>query len=97
MKRLIIITLSVIALLGAINFTVVYARTDAPLPSGNRTYVLREHDGVVACYEEQADEPFLITDVKVIDLPPKDRSMLADGVVVVGSRALSRALEDYRP
>lgn len=96
MKRLIIITLSIIALSSAINLTVVSARTDAEVPSGNRTYILRDYNGKVACFEEQADAPFLITDVEVLNLPPTDRKMLAAGVEVIGSRALSRALEDYR-
>ena len=96
MKKLILVTLSVIALCTAINCTVVSAKSDASTFSANRTYILKDYNGMVSCFEENADEPFLFFFVKVRYLPPKDRSMLAQGIKIIGSRALSRALEDYR-
>lgn len=61
----------------------------------NRTYIFRDEGGYVACCEQGEDEPFLITNVRVTDLTPKDRQMLSQGVSVRGARAMSRALEDY--
>ena len=96
MKKMILTTLSIIALCTVINYTAVSAKSEPPILSANRTYILREYNGVIACFEENVDEPFLITEVIVRYLPPKDRSMLKSGIKIIGSRALSRALEDYR-
>ncbi len=96
MKKLIIITLSVLALCSAVNYTVVSASTDIPTLTAGRTYILREYNGRIACFEENALKPFIITEVRVSDLPPADRTMLADGIRVTGAKQLSRALEDYR-
>lgn len=101
MKKLIIATLSILIVCTAINFAVITANSydnesESEETTGNRTYIIKEYNGMVACFEEESDEPFLITETKVIDLPPIDRKMLADGVEVVGAKAFSRVLEDYR-
>lgn len=96
MKKLVIATISVLAVCFAVNFAVLNARSDDTPQTGSRTYIIKEYDGKVACFELNSDVPFLITEIEVINLPPVDRKMLKGGVEVVGSRAMSRALEDYR-
>ena len=96
MKKLIFASLAIISLCAVINCSIVSAKTEPMSIPANRTYILREYNGVIACFEENTSKPFLITEVIVRYLPPKDRSMLKSGITVVGSRALSRALEDYR-
>lgn len=97
MKRLIIITLSIIIICAAINVIVANAKTyEDDVQTGNRTYIIKEYNGMVAGFEENSEEPFLVTEIEVKNLPPTDRKMLAGGVEVVGAKAFSRALEDYR-
>lgn len=96
MKKLIIITLSIISVCIAVNFAVLTAKSDEQPPTGNRTYIIKNYEGKVACFEEDSSSPFMITEIYVINLPPLDRQMLETGIEVVGAKKLSRALEDYR-
>ena len=97
MKKLIIITLSIISLCMVINFAVLTAKSDEHQPlNANRTYIIKNYEGKVACFEEDSTSPFIITEIYVINLPPLDREMLEDGIEVVGAKKLSRVLEDYR-
>lgn len=99
MKKIIIATAAIILVCFAINFAVLNAKsenTEASVQTGMKTYIIKEYEGKVACFETYSEKPFLVTEVEVINLPPIDRKMLHGGVEVVGSRALSRALEDYR-
>ena len=95
MKRLIIITLAVLSVNFAVNKAIAKAETQETL-SANSIYIIKEYNGKVACFEKETDSPFIVTDIKVIDLPPLDRKMLSSGVEVNGSREMSRALEDYK-
>ena len=96
MKRLIITTISVILICTAVNFAVINANSfDDDISDGNRTYIIKEYHGRVACFETDSSEPFIITERFVKDLPPTDRKMLSKGVEVVGAKKLSRAIEDY--
>lgn len=96
MKKLIIATLSIVLVCIAVNFAVITAKSENTPQTGNRTYIIKNYDGKVACFEEDSESPFLITDVQIITLPPLDREMLEGGVEVIGARAMSRALEDYK-
>ena len=97
MKKLIIITLSIITLCIAVNFAVLTAKSDEHQAlNANRTYIIKNYEGKVACFEEDSTSPFIITEIYVINLPPLDRQMLEDGIEVVGAKNLSRVLEDYR-
>ena len=97
MKKLIIITLSIISLCIAVNFAVLTAKSDERQPlNANRTYIMKNYEGKIACFEEDSTSPFMITEVYVINLPPLDRAMLEDGIEIVGAKNLSRVLEDYR-
>ena len=97
MKKLLIITLSIISVCMIINFTILTAKSDEHQPiNANRTYIIKNYEGKVACFEKDNTSPFIITDVYVINLPPLDREMLENGIETVGSRNLSRILEDYR-
>lgn len=97
MKKLLIITLSIISVCMIINFAILTAKSDEHQPlNANRTYIIKNYEGKVACFEKDSTSPFIITDVYVINLPPLDREMLENGIETVGSRNLSRILEDYR-
>ena len=96
MKKLIIITLSIVVACIIINITVLTARSaDEPL-NANRIYIVKDYEGKVCCFEKSSNSPFIVTETKVIELPPKDRKMLENGIEVSGARKLSRVLEDYR-
>lgn len=96
MKKLILVTLSIILVCVGVNLAVINAKSYDEIPStGNRTYIIKEYYGRVACFEVDSTEPFIITERFVRDLPPIDRKMLLNGVEVVGAKSLSRALEDY--
>ena len=96
MKKLVITTISIILVCVGINLAVINAKSyDEEPVTGNRTYVIREYFGKVACFERDSAEPFIVTERMVKDLPPTDRKMLSNGVEVVGAKSLSRALEDY--
>lgn len=97
MKKLITATLCILAACAAINIAVIGAASyGGEEPSYNRTYIIKEYEGKVACFEENSEKPFLVTETLVKNLPPVDRKMLRGGVEVVGAKSLSRALEDYR-
>ncbi len=96
MKKLIIITLSIISICLIINLAVLSAKSDEEPINLNRTYIIKNYEGKVACFEEDSSSPFMITETYVINLPPLDRKMLETGIKVTGARKLSRALEDYR-
>lgn len=66
-----------------------------PMSDCKETYILRDYEGYVACFDEGADEPFLVTGTRVSDLRPLDGIMLQGGVEFHGAQAVSRALEDY--
>lgn len=96
MKKLIIITISVIVACIIINITVLTVRSaDEPL-NVNRIYIVKNYEGKVCCFEKNSNSPFIVTETKVLELPPKDRRMLEEGIEISGARKLSRVLEDYR-
>lgn len=68
------------------------------LPAGamGQYYMLREVDGRIGVfYPADAEEPSMITDISVRDLPMGDRLELAAGVSVSDYGAVTRLLEDY--
>ena len=68
------------------------------LPAGSvgPGYALREVDGRIGVFSPaDAEEPSLITGIRVEDLPLGDRLELAAGVTVSDRGALARLLEDY--
>lgn len=101
MKKLILATFGILSVCAAINVAMISAKSydgsdDSSQIVGNRTYIVKEYEGKVACFEETADQPFIVTETYVRNLPPNDRKMLSSGFEVVGSRTLSRVLEDYK-
>ena len=95
MKKLLLAAAVIAALCLAAYTLTGRAERELPAADYSRTYIFRELDGVVACYEQGEEKPFLVTSVEVKNLTPKDRVLLAAGVDVHGARAMSRALEDY--
>ncbi len=93
-KKIIVAAAVCILLVTAIYFISAQASEPPQEPTVHR-YIFKDYGGRVACYEEGAEEPFLVTEVIVKDLTPLDRKMLSEGVEVTGAKAMSRALEDY--
>ncbi len=68
------------------------------LPAGavGETYTLREVDGRIGVFcPSDADEPSVLTEIRVRDLPMGDRLELISGVTVSDYGAAVRLLEDY--
>ena len=68
------------------------------LPAGamQESYLLRSVDGRIAVFSPaDADEPSMLTDIRVSGLPLGDRIELTDGVTVSDYGAVARLLEDY--
>ena len=99
MKKLIIITVTVILAFTIINFSLITAKSasgDIDAAPQSRTYIIGEYNGKVACFEKGTDEPFIITDVYIKYLPERDKELLRDGIELDDAKLLSRVLEDYR-
>ena len=94
MKRLICAAALIFSVCAVIGLISAGAKPQADVSDCCRTYIFRSYNGVVACFEEGEEKPFLVTSRKISDLPPLDRIMLAAGVEVVGARAMTRTLED---
>lgn len=58
-------------------------------------FVLREADGHLALFRENADRPYRILDTEVWLLPEEDRQALAAGIHVADEAELRRLLEDW--
>ncbi len=95
MKKLIITSVLIISVCFAVNRAI--AADSRPASAEvHRTYIIKNYEGKVACFETDEKTPFIVTDVETKNLPPLDRKMLENGVEVVGAKAMSRALEDYK-
>lgn len=58
-------------------------------------YIIKEHNGYIAVFTQNSNEPELVLDVKVRVLPLYDQGQLEQGVAVKGYSALTAMLEDY--
>ena len=58
-------------------------------------YIVKEHKGRIAAFEEENAKPFRTTEILVEDLPEGDRELLKEGIKVSGFEELSKILEDY--
>jgi hypothetical protein len=58
-------------------------------------YVIKEHKGKMAIFENNSEEPLNIIDIDVINLPPEDKELLKKGVIVRTEEELMQILEDY--
>ncbi len=67
-----------------------------PADAAGERYLLRDLDGRVAVYyPADAQEPTMVTEIRVRDLPLGDRLELTSGVSVSDYAAVVRLLEDY--
>lgn len=63
---------------------------------GEESYVLREYDGYVGVfYPAQEEEPTILTDIRVRELPIADRMELAVGIDVTDYSSVVGLLEDF--
>jgi len=58
-------------------------------------YMLKEHDGRIAVFPAQSEEPELVLDVLVKHLPDFDRTQMQQGIQVKDYEELVRLIEDY--
>lgn len=64
-------------------------------PTKAALYTVCEHDGKIAVFEGESNEPIEITDIYVSGLPLKDRQLLKQGITANTNSELCRILEDY--
>ena len=86
-----------LALFALVSLAAVLADLGAlPVSTAGEPYLLREVDGRVAVFcPGDGEEPSILTDIRVRDLPTADRLQLISGVSVSDQRAAARLLEDY--
>lgn len=58
-------------------------------------FVLKEYQGHLALYRENAPAPYCILDSEVWLLPEEDRLALEEGILVENEQALKALLEDW--
>ena len=65
-----------------------------PTTEKYHTYIVREHNGMVADFQQGEDKPFKITDTYVSSLANADRQSLSNGIQVDTKEELRKLLED---
>lgn len=104
MKKLILIALTGIVLISCVLISS-FAAGSASAPSAayteaaenaeEKVFILRSGRGRLIVYRKGEDEPFLVTDALVNNLPRADKLKLEQGIEVKGEDNLRRAIEDY--
>ena len=96
-RRIKFILCLVLALFAAASLISVLGSLGAlPVGAVGETYTLREVDGRIGVFSpSDADEPFILTEIRIRDLPLGDRLELMSGVSVSDYGAVVRLLEDY--
>ena len=64
-------------------------------PQAESKFVIKEHNGSVAVFENGKKNPIKETETLVADLPLADREILKKGINVSSKEELLRILEDY--
>lgn len=59
------------------------------------SYIIKEYNGKVAIFKKSSENPLLISDVCVNNLPQTDRELLKKGIEVGTQKELNRLIEDY--
>lgn len=58
-------------------------------------YIVKNHKGNIAIFEQGKEVPFRTTDIVVKELPPADRALLEKGIDASNQEELNSILEDY--
>lgn len=91
----ILIAVSIGTALGSNQITAENVNTPTqPTTEKYHTYIVREHNGMVAVFQQGEDKPFKITDTYVSSLPNADRQSLSNGIQVDTKEELRKLLED---
>ena len=92
-----IILCLMLALFAAVSLAAVLGSLGAlPVGAMGESYLLRDVDGRIAVFcPADAQEPDIITDIRVRDLPTADRVALIAGVSASDYETAMRLLEDY--
>ena len=67
----------------------------AEIPTSGYSYLVKEYEGKIAVFEENAASPFRVTSVALRDLPENDKILLKEGIKVTSLEELNDLLEDY--
>lgn len=59
-----------------------------------KTYIVKEHNGMVAVFQKGQDKPIKITDTYISSLPQPDQKNLVNGIQVEKKEDLRKLLED---
>ena len=73
----------------------VESQQEVPANAEQQTYTVKEHNGVIGVFAGSGAEPLLVVNVPLSSLPKTDAALIRQGIVVEGSAALQRLLEDY--
>lgn len=102
MKKLIIGTISFVVVCVIISVFIIPAiptSTDIKAESipkkYSTTYLVKNFENKIAVFEENATEPFRVTNVMIDSLPEADRELLNKGIKANNQKELSSILEDY--
>ena len=66
-----------------------------PRAEAGYRYLLKEHNGRIAVFPAESEEPELVLDVLVKYLPDLDRTQMQQGIHVKDYEELVRLIEDY--
>lgn len=94
-------TVSAVLLLTAAAETVKHEKSTAAVreaslrPQPSPGFVLKEYEGRMALYRENAPRPYRILDREVWLLPEEDRLALQEGILVATEQELRQLLEDW--
>lgn len=71
-------------------------KSQSKIPSQNKTYMVKEHEGKISVFEYGEETPIYILDSPYVrDLPEYDRELLKHGIVAESAEELNKILEDY--
>lgn len=62
--------------------------------ASSRCYVVKEHNGFVALFEEGTEQPVAVYNTPIEDINPADAGLLRDGIRLLEMSEVARLLED---
>lgn len=109
MKKLVLFTGIIVYVLFAISAFIATASDNNPEPVNivstevteqtqsdtHMSYILKNHNGKIAVFDEAEEKVIETTDTQVSILPKEDQKRLNEGLYIEGSENLRRVLEDF--
>lgn len=105
MKKLVLLTGIILIICTVVNglyTTETFAQTEANLnqiyntetTTSHTTYIIKSLNGVVAVYIKEKDEPYIVTETRISNLPKSDAKQIENGIEILGDENLRKTLED---